>query len=154
MVAAPAGLLLWILANVAIGDVSLLQYISDFLDPFSTIFGMDGVILTAFILGFPANEIVVPIMIMIYMSQGALVDYSTLDELKGLLIANGWTFITALSTILFSLMHWPCSTACLTIKKESGSIKWTVAAFLIPTIVGLTVCFIVSNVLRLFGLLL
>ncbi len=154
IVAAPAGLLLWILANVAIGDVSLLQYISDFLDPFATIFGMDGVILTAFILGFPANEIVVPIMIMIYMSQGALVDYSTLDELKGLLVANGWTFITALSTILFSLMHWPCSTACLTIKKESGSIKWTIAAFLIPTIVGLTVCFIVSNVLRLLGALL
>lgn len=154
IVAAPAGLLLWILANVAIGDISLLQYVSDFLDPFATIFGMDGVILTAFILGFPANEIVVPIMIMIYMSQGALVDYSTLDELKGLLVANGWTFITALSTILFSLMHWPCSTACLTIKKESGSIKWTVAAFLIPTIVGLTVCFIVSNVLRLLGVLL
>lgn len=152
MVAAPAGLLLWLLANITVGDASLLQHCSDFLDPFAYWFGMDGVILIAFILGFPANEIVIPIIIMTYLSQGYLVDYSGLSELRDLLVANGWTWLTALSTMLFSLMHWPCSTTCLTIRKESGSWKWTAVAFLVPTVTGLCVCFAVTSVVRLFGL--
>ena len=129
-----------------------MQHCSDFLDPFARLFGMDGVILTAFILGFPANEIVIPIMIMAYLSQGSLVGYTSLNELHTLLVANGWTWLTALSTMLFSLMHWPCSTTCLTIRKESGSWKWTAVSFLVPTVVGLTVCFMVTTAVRLLGL--
>ena len=93
------------------------------------IMGLDGVILTAFILGFPANEIVVPIMIMAYMENGVIVNMSSLFELKALLISNGWTWITAVSMMLFSLMHWPCATTLMTIKKETGSAKWTVISF-------------------------
>ena len=152
MVAAPAGFILWLAANITVGNVSILQHCSDFLNPFARLFGMDGVILTAFILGFPANEIVIPIMIMAYLSQGSLVGYTSLNELHTLLVANGWTWLTALSTMLFSLMHWPCSTTCLTIRKESGSWKWTAISFLVPTVVGLTVCFMLTTAVRLLGL--
>lgn len=145
IVAAPAGIILWILSNVMISDVSMLSHISNFLDPFAKLFGLDGVILLAFILGFPANEIVIPIIIMAYLCKGSLVEYENLTELKTLFVSNGWTWLTALCTSLFCLMHWPCSTTCLTIKKECKSIKWTALSFIIPTICGLTICFIVSN---------
>lgn len=152
IVAAPAGIILWILSNVMISDVSMLNHISNFLDPFAKLFGLDGVILIAFILGFPANEIVIPIIIMIYLCKGSLVEYENLTELKTLFIDNGWTWLTALCTSLFCLMHWPCSTTCLTIKKECKSFKWTVLSFIIPTICGFTICFIISNFCKILHL--
>ncbi|MFT3950978.1 MAG: ferrous iron transport protein B [Oscillospiraceae bacterium] len=149
VVAAPAGLVIWIMANVTIGDTSLLLHCSGFLDPFAKLLGLDGVILLSFILGFPANEIVVPIMIMAYMSTGSLVEFESLSDLKQLLIQNHWTWVTAISTMLFSLMHWPCSTTCLTIKKETQSLKWTVVSFLVPTVMGVAVCFLFASLARL-----
>lgn len=149
VVAAPTGLVIWLLANIEIGEITLLSHCSGFLDPFARLLGMDGVILLAFILGFPANEIVIPIIIMCYMAQGSLMKIDDVNVLKNLLVDNGWTWITAVSTILFSLMHWPCSTTCLTIKKESQSIKWTVLGIVIPTAVGTIVCFIFTSVARL-----
>ena len=149
-VAAPAGLLLWIMANVTVGDASLLAHCSSFLDPFARLFGLDGTILMAFILGFPANEIVFPIIIMAYMAQGSLTQMSDLSALRTLLVDNGWTWLTAVCTMLFSVMHWPCSTTCLTIHKETGSAKWTLVSFLVPTLTGLAVCFVTACVGRLF----
>lgn len=149
-VAAPAGLLIWIMANVTIGDASLLNHCAGFLDPFAKLLGLDGVILMAFLLGLPANEIVIPIIIMAYMSQGSILELESLVELKQLLVNNGWTWITAISTMLFSLMHWPCSTTLITIKKETGSIKWTALSFIIPTVMGIIICFAFANVAKLF----
>ena len=149
-VAAPAGIVIWLMANLKIGDVTVLAAFSDFLDPLGRLMGLDGVILTAFVLGFPANEIVVPIMIMAYMQTGVLTDMSSLAELKNLLMANGWTWITAVSMMLFSLMHWPCSTTMMTIKKETGKWKWTILSFLIPTVMGIAGCIIFSNIAKIF----
>ena len=112
---------------------------------------MDGVILLAFILGFPANEIVIPIMIMAYMATNTLLDTSSATELHALLVANGWTWVTAVSTMLFCLMHWPCSTSCLTIYKETQSLKWTLLAFAIPTVVGMFFCFVFTQAMHLLG---
>ena len=151
-VAAPAGLIIWLLANLQMGGVSLLAHCAAFLDPFAQLLGLDGVILVAFILGFPANEIVVPIMIMTYLSTGSIQEFDNLTQLKTLLVDNGWTWLTAVCTMLFSLMHWPCSTTCLTIRKETQSWKWTVVSILIPTIIGMTVCFLVASAARLMGL--
>lgn len=148
-IAAPAGLVIWIMANVTINDMTLLAHCSGFLDPFAKLLGLDGVILIAFILGFPANEIVFPIIIMAYMSSGSLMELDSLWDLKQLLVDNGWTWITAVSTMLFSMLHWPCSTTCLTIKKETQSIKWTVVSFILPTAIGVIVCFTFTNIARL-----
>ena len=150
-VAAPAGVLIWIMANVQIEGISILNHCADFLDPFASLMGLDGVILIAFILGFPANEIVIPIIIMAYMAQGSLVEMESLTAMKTLFEANGWTWVTAVSTMLFSLMHWPCSTTLLTIKKETGSIKWTVLGALIPTVCGMAVCMLFRGVVGIFG---
>lgn len=152
MVAAPAGLIIWVMANVNVDGISLLTHCTTFLDPFAHWIGLDGVILMAFILGFPANEIVIPIVIMAYMSQGTLLELDSLQDLKELLVQNGWTWLTAVCTMLFSLMHWPCSTACLTIKKETQSWKWTAISFAVPTVTGLVICFIVATAARLLGL--
>ena len=146
VVAAPAGLLIWIMANVYVGDLSLLAHCSAFLDPFARLMGLDGVILMAFILGLPANEIVIPIIIMAYMAQGSLLEFDSLIQLKELLVANGWTWVTAVCTMLFSLMHWPCSTTLLTIRKETGGWKWVIASFLIPTLCGIALCMLVAGV--------
>ena len=151
-VAAPAGLIIWLLANIHAGGDTLLAHCAGFLDPFARVFGLDGVILLAFILGLPANEIVIPLIIMAYLSQGSLVELSDLTALRALLIDNGWTWVTALCVMVFSLMHWPCSTTCLTIKKESGSWKWTAAAVAIPTVCGLILCFLIANACRLLGI--
>ncbi len=151
-VAAPAGLLIWILANVTVGGTSLLLHCTQFLDPFAHAIGLDGVILMAFILGFPANEIVIPIIIMSYMATGSITDMSNLSELRALLVNNGWTWLTAVCTMLFSLMHWPCSTTCLTIHKETQSLKWTIVSFLVPTVTGVVLCAIIAGVARLLGL--
>lgn len=150
-VAAPAGALLWLLANVTVGDASLLAHTAAFLDPLGRLLGMDGVILTAFILGFPANEIVIPIAVMAYTVGGALTDVGDLAAMREILTANGWTPLTAVCTILFSLMHWPCSTTVMTIRKETGSLRHTLAAVLLPTFVGALVCFLVATAARLIG---
>lgn len=142
--AIPAGALIWCLANINVGGSSLLLLLSSFLDPFAKLLGLDGVILLAFILALPANEIVIPIIIMCYLSRSSLTDYSSLTELRSLFIHHGWTVKTAICTVLFSLFHWPCATTLLTIKKESGSTKWTLAAALIPTLCGVCLCLIVN----------
>ena len=149
-VAAPAGILLFILANTFIMDKSLLGYCAGFLNPFARLMGLDGVILIAFILGLPANEIVLPIILMTYMSTGSLVEYESLKSFHHLLVINGWTPITALCTMLFSMMHWPCSTTLITIKKETGSLKWTFVAFLLPTISGIGICMAVNFISGFF----
>lgn len=150
IVAAPAGLLIWILANVQIGGLTILAHLTAFLNPFAKIIGLDGVILMAFILGFPANEIVMPIIIMAYMATGTFTEVHNLYALKELLIQNGWTWITAVSTMIFSLMHWPCSTTLLTIQKETKSAKWTFISFLLPTIVGTIICFLFTTIANIF----
>lgn len=150
VIAVPAGLLIWVMANIMVGDMSLLNHCAAFLDPFAKLLGLDGVILIAFILGLPANEIVVPIIIMAYLAQGSILELDNLAEMKNLFVANGWTWITAISTMLFSLVHWPCSTTLLTIKKETGGWKWTIAAFLIPTLLGILICFVFANAARFF----
>jgi len=153
IVAAPAGLVIWIFANITIGDMSILNHCSSFLDPFARLLGLDGVILLAFILGFPANEIVFPIIIMAYMSTGSILELESLAELQLLLVHNGWTWVTAVSTMLFCLCHWPCSTTCLTIKKEAGSLKWVGLSIVIPTAIGLFICFLFATAVNLFGLI-
>ncbi len=152
LVAAPAGLLIWLMSNIFIGDYSILSYCSNFLDPFAKLIGMDGIILMAFILGFPANEIVIPIIIMSYLCTGTLTNFESLEELHLLLISHGWTWLTAVCTMLFSLMHFPCGTTCLTIKKETGSLKWTAVAFILPTVIGILTCFFVATTARLLNL--
>ncbi len=152
-VAAPAGLLIWLLANIHAGDLSLLAHCAGFLDPFARLMGLDGYILFAFILGFPANEIVVPIIIMSYMATGSLTDLGSLVQLHALFVSHGWTWLTAVCVMLFSLMHWPCGTTCLTIKKETNSLKWTLISFAVPTVTGIVVCLIVANSVRLLGLI-
>ncbi len=149
-VAAPTGLLIWLTANINIGDISILRHITQFLDPFGQLLGLDGVILAAFILGLPANEIVIPIIIMTYLCEGSIMEMESLAELRELLTANGWTTVTAVNVLLFSLFHWPCSTTLMTIKKESGSWKWTAAALLIPTAVGMALCLIVNLTAQIF----
>lgn len=143
-VAAPAGLILWLLGNFSVGDVSLLRYLSDGIAPIGRILGMDGVILLAFILGFPANETVVPIAMMIYLSEGSLSRKLSASAMSGILLVNGWTGKTAVCVIVFTLMHWPCSTTLLSIKKETGSWKWTALAAVLPTICGALLCMIIS----------
>ena len=148
-IAIPAGLVIWIMANVNISGVSLLNHTANLLDPFANLLGMDGVILLAFILGFPANEIVIPIIIMSYMATGSLTDFSNLYELKNLLINNGWTIYTAISVMIFCLFHFPCSTTCLTIKKETKSNKWTLLSMLIPTLCGIILCFVFNLIVKI-----
>lgn len=152
-IAAPAGILIWLLANIQIEQISLLTMCSDFLNPIASIFGLDGVILMAFILGFPANEIVIPLIMMGYMATGTITEYSSLSTLKALLVDNGWTWLTAVCVMIFSLFHWPCSTTCLTIKKETGSWKWVGLAILIPTTIGLVLCFLLTTFIRYFGII-
>lgn len=143
-VAAPAGLVIWLLANLTVGGESLLLRIAGFLDPLGTLMGLDGIILMAFLLGFPANEIVLPIILMAYLQNGVLAPMEDKTAILSLLSANGWTLKTALSMAVFSLFHWPCSTTCLTIKKETGSLKWTAVSILLPTGIGVLLCILVN----------
>ncbi len=144
MIAAPFGIIIWILANIFINDVSIINHIINFLNPLGKLIGLDGAILSSFFLGIPANEIVMPILLMSYLSTGSLIDFETANSLGMILRDNGWTIITAINMMLFSLLHFPCSTALWTIKKETGSNKWTFLAFLIPTCVAFIVCFFVN----------
>ena len=149
-VAAPAGLLIWLVANIKCGDTSLLNACAEFLDPFAKLMGLDGVILIAFILGFPANEIVIPIIIMAYLAQGSLTDITSVFEMKNIFVANGWSWTTGICTIIFSLMHWPCSTTLITIKKETGSFKWTALAAVIPTVAGIAICMLFTTIFKIY----
>ncbi len=144
-VAAPAGLLIWFMANITVADASILTHCAQLLDPFAHLIGLDGYIMMAFILGLPANEIVIPILIMSYMSTGSMLELSSLSEMKQLFVNNGWTWLTAVCMMLFSLNHWPCGTTLWTIRKETQSWKWTWISFLVPTVTGIVVCFIVAQ---------
>lgn len=148
LVSAPAGLIIWIFANICIDGNSLLKIFSNFLNPFGEMIGMDGVILMAFLLGFPANEIVTAIMVMGYMSLGMIVDINDMMLLKTLFIDNGWSLVTAICVMIFSLFHFPCLTTLITIKKETGSYFWSFLAFIIPLCIGVSICFVIN---LLFG---
>ena len=149
-VAVPAGILLWILSNIHIADLSLLTYVANFFDPFARLMGLDGYILTAFILGLPANEIVLPIILMCYMQAGSLVDMSNIHSIFEILSNNGWTIVTAINVMLFSLLHFPCATTLLTIKKETKSWKWCFVSFILPTVIGIIMCMIVNLIFNIF----
>ncbi len=150
-VAAPAGLLIWLCANVNVGGQSVLGLVTGFLDPVGRFLGMDGVILTAFLLGLPANETVIPILIMAYTASGTFTGGAGLEDLRAMLTQNGWTITTAVCTCLFTVMHWPCTTTLLTVKKETGSVKWTVLAALLPTALGAALCAIIAALGRVVG---
>lgn len=144
LISIPAGVIIWLCANITIGGETLISIISNFLDPFGKLIGLDGVIVLAFILGFPANEIVIPIIMMSYLSNSTIIDISNLNVVKDILTSNGWTITTAICIIIFILFHFPCSTTVLTIKKETGSLKWTILSFLLPLVIGISLCFIIN----------
>ena len=148
-VAAPTGIVIWLLANIAINNISLLQYSANFFEPFAKLMGLDGYILTAFILGLPANEIVLPIILMSYLKLGSLIGIDNQMALKDILIQNGWTILTAINIMIFILMHFPCATTLLTIKKETKSLKWTFVSFMVPTICGVILCMITTGIWNL-----
>ncbi len=148
-IAIPAGIIIWLFANINISGISLLTHVANFLDPFAKLMGLDGYILTAFILALPANEIVLPIILMSYTAGGSLMQIDDLSNISNILISNGWTILTAINVMLFCLMHFPCSTTLITIKKESGSLKWTALAFLIPTFLGIIACMFTTGVYNL-----
>lgn len=151
VIAAPAGAVIWIFSNIMIGDSSILTICADYLSPLANAIGVDGYILMAFILGLPANEIVMPIIIMSYLRATTMLELDNLYELKELLVANGWTILTAINVMILCLMHYPCGTTLWTIKKETKSFKWTALSFLIPTVAGIVICFITTQLWRLFS---
>ena len=139
-VALPAGIIIWLFANIQIGSSSILSIVANFLNPFAKLMGLDGYILTAFILGLPANEIVLPIILMSYIGNGTLVNLEEISQIKEVLVSNGWTLLTGINVMIFTLLHFPCGTTLLTIKKESGKWKWTFLSFLLPTVCGIVLC--------------
>ena len=149
-VAAPAGAVIWLCANVTVGGTTLLSHLTALLDPLGRLMGMDGVLLAAFVLGFPANELVLPLALMAYCSAGVLRDPADLAALGEVLRANGWTEVTAVCAVLFTLFHWPCSTTCLTIARETRSVKWTLLSIALPTAMGAALCVCVAAAARLF----
>lgn len=149
VVAVPAGLIIWFMANITWSGTTLLHLCASALDPFARLMGLDGVILIAFLLGFPANEIVMPVIFMAYLAQGTLTEPGNLASIKALLLSHGWTFTTAVSMILFSLFHWPCSTTLLTVHKETNSLRWTVLAALLPTAAGICLCMLFTGICRI-----
>jgi ferrous iron transport protein B len=149
VIAAPAGAITWVLGNLYIGDFSIIQHMASFCQPLANLMGLDGYILLAFILGLPANEIVLPILLMAYLSTGEMIDFDSIESLREILTAHGWTYLTALNTMLFSLLHWPCGTTIMTIKKETGSLKWTIIGILMPTFIGIVVCMITTFIWRM-----
>ena len=144
VVSAPIGIVIWILANITFGDISILTYIANFFDPFAKLMGLDGYILTAFILGIPANEIVLPIILMSYTKAQTLVNMEDTYSIGQILVQNGWTILTAINVMIFTLLHFPCGTTLLTIKKETKSTKWALLSFALPTVFGIILCFITT----------
>ena len=149
-VAAPAGLVIWIFANVGINGESLLNIIANFLNPFASLMGLDGYILTAFIFGIPANEIVLPIILMCYLGNGSLVNLDDTFAIGNILVQNGWTILTAINVMIFTCLHFPCTTTLLTIKKETGKWKWTILSFIIPTVCGIILCIFTTFLYNIF----
>lgn len=150
LVAAPTGIVIWLFANININGITILTFIANFLDPFASIMGLDGYILTAFILGIPANEIVLPIILMSYMSSGVLVNMEDYSSIGKILVQNGWTLITAINVMIFTLLHFPCGTTLLSIKKETGSIKYAIISFILPTLCGILLCIFTNLVWNVF----
>lgn len=153
IVAAPFALLTWVLANITVRDAALLSHISQWLDPLGKMMGLDGVILLGFLLGLPANEIVIPIIFMVYLSEGALMEVQGLAAFQGILQAKGWTWLTALNFMIFTILHWPCGTTLLTIKKETGELKWTLLSALLPTSLGVAVCILLTKIVNVLSML-
>ena len=151
IVAAPAGLVIWIFANIGFNGLSLLTHISNFLNPFAQLMGLDGYILTAFIFGIPANEIVLPIILMCYMGGNSLSNVSETLEISNILKANGWNILTAVNMMIFTVLHFPCATTLLTIKKEAGKWKWSALAFLLPTVCGIVICMCTNLIYNVFN---
>lgn len=152
IVAAPAGALIWLFANVYVGDLSIIAHTARWLQPLGEALGLDGIILLAFLLGLPANEIVIPIMLMGYLSAGTMLELGSVSAMGAVLVSQGWTGVTALNVMLFSLLHFPCATTLLTIRKETGSLKWTVLSAIIPTAIAIGVCFLTAQGARLLAL--
>ena len=152
-IAAPAGIVIWIFSNICIGDSSILDIWANFLNPFAKLIGLDGYILTGFILGIPANEIVLPIILMGYLKNKTLIDIENVNLIGNILTTNGWTLLTAINVMIFTLLHFPCGTTLLTIKKETKSIKWTIVSFFLPTICGIIICFITTQIYNLVNLI-
>ena len=150
-VAAPAGLLIWILGSISVRGGSLLTVLAGALDGPGRLMGLDGMVLLAFLLGFPANEIVLPVLLMGYLQTGSLTDYGSLAELSAVLTANGWTAETAVCMLVLCLLHFPCGTTCLTILHETGSARWTALAAALPTAMGAALCMIIHGVWTLLG---
>lgn len=151
LTAAPAGAVIWLLANITVGGTTLATRVSTALDPLGWAIGLDGVILLAYIIAIPANEIVVPTMLMVYMSQGMMTELDSLDELRRLLVdEHGWTMLTAVNLMLFSLLHNPCATTIITIYKETLSAKWAAIGALMPLALAFGVTFLTATVARLF----
>lgn len=151
IVAAPAGIITWILGNIMVGGDSILNHMAAFFDPFGQLIGLDGFIIMAFLLGLPANEIVLPILLMGYLSSGAMVDADGIDNIKEIFINHGWTWLTALNMMLFSLLHYPCGTTLFNIYKETKSKKWTILSALIPLAIAIAVTFTTAQLARAFG---
>jgi len=152
-VAVPAGAIIWCLSNIYIDNNSAITYICNFFDPFGRFLGMDGVIITAFIFSFPANEIVLPLILMLYLGNTAISDSFDTTSIFKILSDNGWTVLTATNVIVFSLLHWPCSTTLLTIHNETKSLKWTIVSVIAPTMLGITVCCAISTIYNIFFLI-
>ena len=149
-VAAPAGLVIWLFANIGIQGQSLLTILANFLNPLAQLMGLDGYILTAFILGIPANEIVLPIILMCYLQGTSLVNMEDTFVIGEILRQNGWTILTAMNVMLFTVLHFPCATTLLTIKKETGSWKWSFISFLLLTVCGIILCMVTNFVYHIF----
>ena len=145
-VAAPMGLVIFVLSNLSVGGDSLLEALAQIFEPLGSIMGLDGAIILAFILGIPANEIVIPILTMLYMSGGTFGAEMSIDAITELFAMNGWTYTTALCMAIFALFHWPCSTSLITVYKETGSVKYTALSALLPTAVGVILCILVNLV--------
>jgi len=151
LTAAPAGAVIWILANITVGGTSLAQHIANSLNPFGYLLGLDGVILLAYIIAIPANEIVVPTMLMVYMGTGMMTELDSFDDLRRLLVVqHGWTMLTAVNLMLFSLLHNPCATTIMTIYRETLSVKWATVSALLPLGIAFIVTFLVAAVWRMF----
>ncbi len=157
--AVPAGAIIWLISNIYIGDESIAAWIINSLDGFGLILGLNGVILLAYIVAIPANEIVIPTILMLTVmvtgisggeGAGVMFELDSVNETATILRAGGWTLLTAVNVMLFSLLHNPCSTTIYTIYKETKSVKWTVIASLLPLIMGFVVTFLVAQIWRVF----
>ena len=144
LITIPTGIIIWLLSNININYINILSYITNFLDPIAKIFNIDGTILFAILLSFPANEIIIPIILMSYLNGTSLMEYESIKELKEIFVNNGWTIKTAISTLILIMFHFPCSNTLISIKKETNSIKWTIISFILPFIIGLLLCLIIS----------